>query len=42
MSKNTSQNSNLKNSKRAHDLQNLAKLIKEDDNHILIAITPKQ
>jgi hypothetical protein len=41
MSKNISQNSNLKNSKRAVDLQNLAKSIKEDDNHILIVITPK-
>jgi hypothetical protein len=42
MSENTSQNSELKNTKRAAELQNLAKSIKEDDNHLLIVITPKK
>ena len=42
MSENTSQNSELLNPKKAAELQNLAKSIKEDDNHILIVITPKK
>jgi hypothetical protein len=41
MSENTSQNSELLNLQKAAELQNLAKSIKEDDNQILIVITPK-
>jgi hypothetical protein len=42
MSDNTSQNQGLKNPQRAAELQKMAESIKEDDNHILIVITPKK
>ncbi len=40
-SANTSQNTELKNPERAAELREIAASIKEDDNHILIVITPK-
>jgi hypothetical protein len=42
MSDNIPQNQGLKNPKRAAELQKMAESIKEDDNHILIVITPKK
>jgi hypothetical protein len=42
MSANAPQNIELKNPERAVELQKMAALIKEDDNHILIVITPKK
>lgn len=42
MSENTSQNIELLKPKKAEELQSLAKSMKEDDNHILIVITPKK
>lgn len=40
-SANTSQNTELKNPERAAELREMAASIREDDNHILIVITPK-
>lgn len=42
MSENQSQPAELKNPERWDEIQNLANTIKEDDNYILIAITPKK
>jgi hypothetical protein len=42
MAEKPNQTSELKNQKRALEVQRLAESIKEDDNHILIVITPKK
>lgn len=42
MSEKANQSTDLKNQKRAEEVQRLAETIKEDDNHILIVITPKK
>jgi hypothetical protein len=42
MTEKASQNLELKNPKRAAELQNMVQSVKEDDNHILIIITPKK
>jgi len=42
MAEKPNQTTELKNQKRALEVQRLAESIKEDDNHILIVITPKK